>query len=203
MSAIRTGYLDDGTRNVPFSMNGRTFWMDGVSDDMKGVFNNWVRRDNRSCKADRDINIERCVASDNTAGGWMQIRISRMVSLLACLAIALPVLALQRGSDPLTGTWSGDWGPNAADRNTVNVNLKWDGKALTGVVHSINYQRPDVTLQKATFDPTSGAVHMEADVPNPRGGTIHYVIDGKLVNGTMSGSWNHDGRKGDFKLAKK
>ena len=133
----------------------------------------------------------------------MRLKISRKVCLLACLAIALPVLALQRGGDPLTGTWSGDWGPNAADRNTVNVNLKWDGKALTGVVHSINYQRPDVTLQKATFDPASGAVHMEADVPNPRGGTIHYVIDGKLVNGTMSGSWNHDGRKGDFKLTKK
>ena len=132
----------------------------------------------------------------------MRLKISRKVCLLACLAIALPVLALQRGGDPLTGTWSGDWGPNAADRNTVTVNLKWDAKVLTGVVHSINYQRPDVTLQKATFDPTSGAVHMEADVPNPRGGTIHYVIDGKLVNGTMSGSWNHDGRKGDFKLTK-
>ena len=133
----------------------------------------------------------------------MRLKVSRLVCLLAFLAIALPVLALQRGSDPVTGTWSGDWGPSAADRNTANVNLKWDGKALTGAVHSINYQRPDVTLQKATFDPAKGAVHMEADVPNPRGGTIHYVIDGKLVNGTMSGSWNHDGRKGDFKLTKK
>jgi hypothetical protein len=136
-------------------------------------------------------------------GGSIRLKISQLVCLLVCFTIALPVVALQRGADPLTGTWSGDWGPSAADRNTVNVNLKWDGKALTGVVHSINYQRPDVTLQKATFDPNSGTVHMEADVPNPRGGTIHYVIDGKLVNGTMSGSWNHDGRKGDFKLTKK
>jgi hypothetical protein len=133
----------------------------------------------------------------------MQLRISRLVCLLASLAIALPLFGLQRGADPLTGSWSGDWGPSAADRNTVNVNLKWDGKVLTGVVHSINYQRPDVTLQKATFDPTSGAVHMEADAPNPRGGSIHYIIDGKLANGAMSGSWNHDGRMGDFKLAKK
>jgi len=133
----------------------------------------------------------------------MRPTLFRTICLLACLAIALPVLALQRGSDPLTGTWSGDWGPNAADRNTVNVNLKWDGKTLTGTVQSVNYQRPDVTLQKATFDATSGTIHMEADAPNPRGGTIHYVIDGKLANGTMSGSWNHDGRKGDFKLTKK
>ena len=133
----------------------------------------------------------------------MRPTLFRTICLLACLAIALPVLALQRGSDPLTGTWSGDWGPNAADRNTVNVNLKWDGKTLTGTVHSVNYQRPDVMLQKATFDASSGNIHMEADAPNPRGGAIHYVIDGKLANGTMSGSWNHDGRKGDFKLTKK
>ena len=134
----------------------------------------------------------------------MRFKIFRLVCLLACLAIALPVLALQRGSDPLTGTWSGDWGPSAADRNTVNVNLKWDGKALTGVVHSINYQRPDVTLQKSTFDSATGAVHMEADVLNPRGGApIHYLIDGKLANRSMSGSWNHGAMKGDFKLTKK
>ena len=123
---------------------------------------------------------------------------------LACLAIAIPALALQQSSDPLTGTWTGDWGPNAADRNTVSVDLKWDGKALTGVVHSINYQRADVTLQKSTFDSAAGAVHMEADVANPRGGAvIHYVIDGKLANGSMSGSWNHGTSKGDFKLTKK
>jgi len=126
----------------------------------------------------------------------------RLFCLLVCLAVAIPVLALQRGSDPLTGTWTGDWGPNAGDRNTVTVDLKWDGKALTGIVHSINYQRADVNLQKATFD--AGAVHMEADVANPRGGSpIHYVIDGKLANGSMSGSWNHGASKGDFKLSKK
>jgi hypothetical protein len=126
----------------------------------------------------------------------------RLFCLLVCLAVAIPVLALQRGSDPLTGTWTGDWGPNAADRNTVTVDLKWDGKALSGTVHSINYQRADVTLQNATFN--AGAVHMEADVANPRGGgTIHYVIDGKLANGSMSGSWNHGASKGDFKLTKK
>jgi hypothetical protein len=126
----------------------------------------------------------------------------RLFCLLVCLAVTIPVLALQRGNDPLTGTWTGDWGPNAADRNTVTVDLKWDGKVLSGTVHSINYQRADVTLQKATFD--AGAVHMEADVMNPRGGAaIHYVIDGKLANGSMSGSWNHGTSKGDFKLTKK
>ena len=134
----------------------------------------------------------------------MRSRISRLFCVMACVAIAIPLFAAQKAADPLTGTWTGDWGPNAADRNTVSVDLKWDGKALTGVVHSINYQRADVTLQKATYNAPAGTVHMEADVMNPRGGaTIHYVIDGKLANGSMSGSWNHGNSKGDFKLAKK
>jgi hypothetical protein len=35
------------------------------------------------------------------------------------------------------------------------------------------------------------------------GKDIHYVIDGKVENNTMTGSWNHDNRKGDFKIMKK
>jgi hypothetical protein len=116
----------------------------------------------------------------------------------------MPALALQRAADPLTGTWTGDWGPSPGDRNTVSVNLKLDGKALTGVVHSINYQRSDVSLQKSTFDAATGAVHMEAEAPNPRGGApVHYIIDGKLANGSISGSWNHGTTKGDFKITRK
>ena len=125
--------------------------------------------------------------------------------LVICFTAAIPMLAQQKaGNDPLTGTWTGDWGPNAGDRNQVSVDLQWDGKALTGVVHSINFQRPDVKLQKSTFDSKTGDVHMEAEAPNPRGGApVHYIIDGKAANGMMSGSWNHDASKGDFKLAKK
>jgi hypothetical protein len=123
--------------------------------------------------------------------------------LMVCLAMALPVLA-QRGGDPLSGTWTGDWGPSPGDRNNVTLDLKLDGKAVTGTVHSTNPQRPDVTLQKGTFDAAAGKVHLEAEAKNPRGGdAIHYVIEGKLANGTISGSWNHDNRKGDFKLTKK
>ena len=134
----------------------------------------------------------------------MKSRSSGIVFLFTFLVLAVPSFAAQRGSDPLTGTWTGDWGPSPGDRNTVSVDLKWDGKVLTGVVHSINFQRPDVTLQKSTFNPATGAVHMEADVPNPKGGpAIHYIIDGKVENGVMSGTWNHDNRKGDFKITKK
>src|SRR5437764_715308 len=43
-----------------------------------------------------------------------------------------------------------------------------------------------------------------AETPNPRGGpAVHYLIDGKLADGSISGSWNHGTTKGDFKITKK
>ena len=127
----------------------------------------------------------------------------RVICLLACVALAIPALALQRGgADVVTGTWTGDWGPNAADRNTVSVDLKLDGKNVTGTVKSVNFKRPDVTLMKSTFDAAAGTVHMEAD-SGTGSAMVHFVIDGKVAGGTMSGSWNKGTTKGDFKLTKK
>jgi hypothetical protein len=120
--------------------------------------------------------------------------------LISALVAGISVLALNAAGDPLSGTWTGDWGPSAADRNQVTVELKWDGKNLTGTV---NPGPNAVELKKATFDPQAGAIHFEADAASRRGGTFHYIIDGKVEDGKMSGSWGHDNRKGDFKLTKK
>ena len=125
----------------------------------------------------------------------MRSRILAVVSVVICLIAAVSVFA----QDPLSGNWKGDWGPNARDRNQVTVVLKYNGKALTG---TINPDLDPVQIQKATFDPKTGAVHMEAMTPGRGGGTYHYIIDGKLDKGTMAGSWNHDTFKGDFKITK-
>ena len=135
----------------------------------------------------------------------MNVRRLSVIGLLACLAVAVVAgqgKALAQ-SDVLSGTWTGDWGPNAADRNQVSVDLKWDGKALTGTVRSTRPARPDVSISNATFDAATGVVKMEAEARNPRSGqAVKYVIDGKLSGTSMSGSWNHDNSKGDFKLTK-
>jgi hypothetical protein len=137
----------------------------------------------------------------------MKKKIAILLCLLACLAVTVPMVAQQRAAaaaDPLTGTWTGDWGPSSNDRNQVSVELKWDGKTLTGTVKSIQPARPDVMLQKSTYTAATNAVHMEAESPAARGGgTVHFIIDGKLAGNTMTGSWNHDTTKGDFKLTKK
>ena len=116
--------------------------------------------------------------------------------VLACIC----VIPLNAADDPLSGTWTGDWGPSPSDRNQVTVELKWDGKSLTGTV---NPGPSAVELKNATFDPKTGAVHFEADATSRRGGQIHYMIDGKVEGRTMTGTWNHDNRKGDFKITKK
>ena len=54
-----------------------------------------------------------------------------LMFLLSCIH---PAIA-QQSADPLTGTWKGDWGPSATDRNSVTIELKWNGKTLTGTVN--------------------------------------------------------------------
>ena len=130
----------------------------------------------------------------------MRLRVLASFAVVACLLMVVSVFA--QGSDPLSGTWTGDWGPSPSDRNDVTLVLKWDGKALTGNVTAGTNVSAPIPIQKGTFDPKTGAVHMEADAMS-RGRSVHYVIDGKVEKNTMTGSWNHDNRKGDFKITKK
>ena|ERR1700752_4823415 len=129
----------------------------------------------------------------------MRVKLLCLVCTLMICAVAGFAAAPQMGKDPLSGTWTGDWGPSPADRNQVTVELKWDGSSLSGTV---NPGENAVPLEKCTFDPKTGKVHMEADTKNHRGNPIHYMIDGTVQGNTMSGSWNHENRKGDFKITK-
>jgi hypothetical protein len=124
----------------------------------------------------------------------------QLALLAAFLVTGISVVAFSVVDDPISGTWIGDWGPSEWDRNQVTVELKWDGKSLTGTV---NPGPNAVELKKTMFDAKNNSVHFEADVVSRRGGQIHYVIDGKAEKGTMTGSWSHDNLKGDFKIKRK
>ena len=102
-------------------------------------------------------------------------------------------------AEALTGMWSGDWGPNERDRNDVTLELKWDGTALTGTV---NPGPQAIQLTSASYAADTGMVKMEADATGYGGAAVHYVIEGKVEGTSMSGSWSHDDRKGDFKITK-
>ena len=98
--------------------------------------------------------------------------------------------------DPVTGAWIGTWGPTPIHRMDVIVELRWDGKTLSGAANSGGQV---IEFRNSSFDPRTGAVHLEADALNA-GKVAHYVINGKVEGRAMFGTWKHGDRKGDFKL---
>ena len=127
----------------------------------------------------------------------------RKILTLFCIVASMALLSLSpavaQDKDPISGKWSGDWGPSRFDRNQVTVDFKLNGKMVTGTVNS---EGKVIPVKNGTFDAKTNAFHMEADAPAPGDRTVHFVIDGKLENNTLTGSWNHDARKGDFKITK-
>ena len=123
-----------------------------------------------------------------------------VAGLMMALAVALPASA--QFGHPLKGSWTGDWGTSKENRTHVVLELNWDGKAVTG---TINPGPNGVRTQKATLDPETWVVHVEADGKDASGKTVHYSIDGKLENigayqRVISGTWLQGPTKGDFKV---
>ena len=126
----------------------------------------------------------------------------RLLTLLACLAVATSAAA--QFGHPLKGSWSGDWGPAKDNRTRVLLDINWDGKALSGV---INPGPTAVPMQKATLDPSTWNVHLEAERKDASGQAVRYVIDGKLENIGVSqrfitGTWIEGTKKGDFRIVR-
>lgn len=145
----------------------------------------------------------------------------RLVSLLAVIATAAVSAVAQEGH-PLTGTWYGDFGMTAAQRNDLTVIMKWDGANTTGMVNPgpnavpLKVARLDVKLgtpgQRGQngqpgipATPPTFSVHFEVDAKSKTGGMDHFIFDGKLENPvagnrTIVGTWTCGNTKGDFRL---
>ena len=100
--------------------------------------------------------------------------------------------------DNLNGIWVGDFGPAFYDRNTISLELHWDGKTLTGMI------RPGVPggrmyrsftgfpIENASFDPKTGDIKFDA-MYRPK--NRHYVIQGKIQGNILRGNWNRPEEK--------
>jgi hypothetical protein len=129
----------------------------------------------------------------------MRRRVAFPIGIVACLAFA--AVATAQYGHPLKGTWSGDWGPNAATRHRVLLQLDWDGKMVTGALN------PGAKDMIALTKVTDGPVLPTYDAWNVRMEGQGVVIEGKVVNlgsyqRTMSGTWTQNGEKGDFRLTR-
>ena len=141
----------------------------------------------------------------------MESKAIRYVCLVAVVALAIPAFA-QMGY-PLKGSWSGDWWLKKGEESHILLDFDWDGKTLKGM---LNPGTDNVTLQKLTLDPPTGGVakamdpwllHFEADVKDPSGKMVHYVVDGKLqnigaYNKFVTGTWAVGNQKGEFKVVR-
>jgi hypothetical protein len=127
----------------------------------------------------------------------MRAKVLYAISLLAGALLA------QEGH-PLVGSWHGNWGPNPKDRTDITFVLNYDGNNIIGMINP----GPDAAkLQKATLDASNWGVHLEADIKDKSGSTVHVMADGKIedvtsVRRAITGTWTQGSVKGDFKVTR-
>ena len=126
----------------------------------------------------------------------------RCFYLLVCLAIS--ICAVAQEGHPLTGTWSGDWGPTTAQRNHITLVMNWDGKNISGILNP----GPDaVQIPSIFLDVTNWTVRIEADAKDPSGSPVHITAEGKLddigsSHRKISGTWRQGNARGDFRVTR-
>jgi hypothetical protein len=132
----------------------------------------------------------------------MKKRTFRFVCIVACLVVAAAAVA-QEGH-PLTGTWSGDWGPTVSQRSHLTLVMNWDGKNVSGV---LNPGDNAVQIPSIGLDVTNWTVRIEADAKDQTGKAVHIAAEGKLddigsYHRKLTGTWTQGTTKGDFRLTR-
>ena len=123
-------------------------------------------------------------------------------SLLWSLLVG--AIAIAQEGHPLTGTWSGDWGPGAAKRTHITMVMAWDGKTVSGTINP----GPDaVAVPNIVLDVTNWTIHFEADGRDASGTAVRIAAEGRVddiaaAHRTISGTWRQGSAKGDFKLTR-
>ena len=128
----------------------------------------------------------------------------KVAAFLIASVIGLSVLAgaAQEGH-PLTGTWSGDWGPGVNQRTHITMVMTWDGKTISGTINP----GPDaVPVDAIALDVTKWTVRFDADAKGPSG-PVRISVEGQLndlasAHRTITGTWRQGTAKGGFKLTR-
>ena len=131
----------------------------------------------------------------------MRSRTAARVCVIACAALNIG-LAAQEGH-PLTGTWSGDWGPSATSRTHITMVMAWDGKAVTGTINP----GPDaVAVPAIQLDVANWTIRFETTAKTAAS-TETIAVEGKIeelgsAHRTVAGTWRQGSAKGTFKLTR-
>lgn len=125
----------------------------------------------------------------------------RRALFLGITLVATTVLA-QEGH-PLSGTWSGDWGPSAAQRNHLTLVLNWTGDKVEGVMNP----GPDSAPLNVFVDYQNWTVRIDAEAKDAAGKPIRVEAEGKLEEmgiprRRLVGSWRQGSQTGNFKVTR-
>jgi hypothetical protein len=96
---------------------------------------------------------------------------------------------------------SGSWGQD----NLPFLELTFDtSKNVSGTTYWRSGGRSvRTTIKRGSFDPNTNALRLEGDAPSLDGeGESHYVIEGTLDRGVLSGTCDCGGLKGNFTFTK-
>jgi hypothetical protein len=120
------------------------------------------------------------------------------------LWLMTPAAVAQQGH-PLVGVWSGDWGPTAAERHPIVIEMTWENTTLGG---NINPGEDDAAVIKVgTLNSSNWTVHLEGEGKDEKGGAVRIVVDGQIENlgsakRTLTGTWVRGTTKGNFKVTR-
>jgi uncharacterized damage-inducible protein DinB len=124
------------------------------------------------------------------------------VFLTACvlfLGAASPITQSGAGApDRISGSWAGSMGRSETDRNPINVEMKFDGKLVTGTI--TGPPSPGV-IKTGTFDPATGALKFEVWVQDAGGNVA--LFEGTAVQGIATGRVTINNQTGTFAMTKK
>ena len=130
-------------------------------------------------------------------------RRTRIILCLISLSIFASSSSAQEGH-PLTGTWSGDWGPNATERVRVTFVMNWDGDKVVGIMNP----GPDSTpVQNVFIDYATWMVRIEATGKDAAGNSSTVSAEGRLEDigsrhRKIIGSWRQGAVNGDFQITR-
>jgi hypothetical protein len=129
---------------------------------------------------------------------------NKRLLLVASLLISLGAgPAPAQEGHPLTGTWSGDWGPSATSRTHITMVMAWDGKAVTGTINP----GPDaIPVPAIQLDVSNWTIHFKTTAKTAAGSQA-IAVEGKLEelgspHRTIAGSWRQGSAKGTLKLTR-
>ena len=127
---------------------------------------------------------------------------SRLLVFAGCamlVAQRLPAQAVAAVNDPISGMWTGEIGQSATDRHAVTMNLRFDGKTIAGTVS----QPSAATVRAGSFDPKTGALRLEIDVPQDGAAPRRFVFDGTVVWTTATGRVTANQETGNFVMTRR